>query len=311
MTYLDLFDTVTVISCYTDAAEEFPSQADIIHDALLEYHQLLDIYNDYEGLNNLKTVNDNAGVAAVEVDERVIDLLLDCKTYYEVTGGAVNVAMGSVLRLWHEAREHTLTDPDDPVLPDMALLLTAAEHCGWDTVEINEQAGTVFITDPLQSLDVGAIAKGWALQRVAQELPSGILISLGGNVCVTGPKNEINEPWSIGVNDPSCGTEYLCILSMNTGSAVTSGDYQRFFTVDGVDYHHIIDPETLMPSVFWSSVTILCEDSGVADMLSTVLFLTTQERGQTLLDEYNAEAMWVDPQGNCYYSAGFTDYIRG
>jgi len=91
---------------------------------------------------------------------------------------------------------------------------------------------------------------------------------------------------------------------------VTSGDYQRTYLVDGEFYHHIIDPETLMPSAYWRSVTVVCPDSGLADALSTALFLMDQQDGQTLLDRCGAAAMWVDGEGNCYYSPDFEENIR-
>ena len=309
ITYLTVFDTVTVISGAADSQEEFDAAARAIHDELLEYHQLFDIYNDYDGIRNLKTVNENAGIAPVEVDGRIIDLLLDCREYYDMTDGRVNVAMGSVLRLWHEARNAGLDDPENACLPDETALEEAAKHTSWDTIVIDEAASTVYITDPEQSLDVGAVAKGWSVQRVAENAPGGMLLNVGGNVCATGPKAE-NTPWIVGVNDPSGQQDYLHTLELNRGSLVTSGDYQRFYTVGGVDYHHIIDPDTLMPARCWSSVTILCDDSGLADALSTALFLLPLEEGKALLKACGAEAMWIDGDGNCYYSDGFEGYIH-
>ena len=95
---------------------------------LLYYHQLFDIYNDYEGIANLKTVNDNAGIAPVEVDPEIIALLTDCKDYYDLSGGVVNVAMGSVLQLWHVARNDGINDPANAYLPQQDKLTEAAQH---------------------------------------------------------------------------------------------------------------------------------------------------------------------------------------
>ena len=95
--YFLAFNTYTTITGYAVSQEAWDVVADELYDQLLEYHQLFDIYNDYPGIANLKTVNDNAGIAPVQVDQRIIALLLDCKTYYEASGGLVNAAMGSVL----------------------------------------------------------------------------------------------------------------------------------------------------------------------------------------------------------------------
>lgn len=309
-TFLTLFDTVTVITGRAESQEVFAEKAQAIHDELLVYHQLFDIYNDYEGLNNLKTVNDNAGLAPVQVDGKIIALLQDCKAYYDLTGGRVNAAMGSVLQLWHEARNDGLDDPANAYLPKETALQEAAEHMDMAALVIDEEASAVFLTDPAARLDVGAIAKGWSAQRVCENAPEGLLISVGGNVCATGPKDEEGTPWVVGVQDPDGGDAYLHTLYLTKGSLVTSGDYQRAYVVDGELYHHIIDPDTLYPSEYWRSVTIVCDDSGLADALSTALFLLPQEEGQKLLDSCGAMAMWVDPEGTILYSPGFEDLIR-
>ena len=312
-TYLTLFDTVTTIVGFADSEAAFTAQAQKIHDALLVYHQLFDIYTDYEGINNLKTINDNAGIAPVKVDEKIILLLKGCKSYFEFTGGKVNVAMGSVLRLWHEARNDGINDPANAYLPDADALAEAAKHTDPNNIIIDEEASTVYLADPQMRLDVGAIAKGWAAEEVAEAAPAGLLISVGGNVCATGPKDTSGTPWVIGIENPD-GGDYLHTIYVGSGSVVTSGDYQRAYGVDGKVYHHIIDPNTLFPSAYWRSVTIVCPQSTLADALSTALFLLPLEEGQALLDKAasmgGAEAMWVDANGNIYYSDNFQAMIR-
>lgn len=308
-TFLELFDTVTTMTGLAESEDAFFQQAQVIRDELEVYHQLFDIYHSYDGINNLKTVNDNAGIAPVKVDRKIIDLLLDCREYYDLTGGMVDVTMGSVLRLWHEARNEALDNPEHARLPDMEVLRAAAEHTDFDCIVVDEAASTVYITDPAVQLDVGAVAKGWAAQRAAEKAPANMLLSLGGNVCATGPKAE-DTPWVIGVQNPAgANMDYLHTLNVTGGSYVTSGDYQRVYTVDGKEYHHIIDPDTLMPSEYWRSVTVVCDDSGLADALSTALFLLPLEEGQLLLEECGAMAMWVDSGGNMFYSPGFEALI--
>ncbi len=307
-TFLTLFDTVTTIRGYGESEEDFSRTAQSIHDDLETCHRLFDIYKDYEGIANLKTVNDNAGITPVAVDTVIIDLLKDCKAYFDLTGGRVNVMMGSVLRLWHIARNDGIDDPVNACLPDRTALEAAAAHMSMESLVIDEAAGTVFLSDPEARLDVGAVAKGWAAQRAAEKAPRGMLISVGGNVCATGPKAE-DTPWVIGVENPD-GGDYLHTLYVKGGSVVTSGDYQRRFWVGEKAYHHIIDPDTLYPSEYWRSVTILCDDSGLADALSTALFLLPQEEGQALLDQCGALAMWVAADGTILYSPGFLDRVR-
>lgn len=310
-TFLDLFDTVTTLVSCSHSQEEFSALCDSAYTALLRYHRLFDIYHEYEGMANLKTVNDNAGVAPVQVDAELIAFLKDCRAYYDLTDGNVNVAMGAVLQWWHAARENALRDPQAADLPDMADLFTAAAHCDISALEIDEEASTVYLRDAQMRLDVGAVAKGWACQRVAESLPEGILLSIGGNVCATGPKQMPNTSWVIGVQDPDGGDAYLQKIEILRGSVVTSGDYIRRFEVNGKYYHHIIDPQTLLPSDLWRSVTVICDDSGLADALSTALFLVPYTQGEEMLKKVGAHAMWVAPDGQQYFSDGFPSYLVG
>ncbi len=309
-TFLTLFDTVTTVVGKAESEAAFQEKVKPLHDDLEKYHRLFDIYNTYEGLVNLKTVNDTAGNAPVKVDPILLDLIADCKTYYTVTGGKFNPALGSVLQLWHEARNDGINDPLHAYLPEENALREAAKHCNPEDIVIDWENSTVFFADPLLKLDVGGIAKGWAVQKACEKIQDGLLVSVGGNVYATGPKTVEGAPWGVGIVDPFGKSEYLHILNIKKGSVVTSGSYQRAYTVEGKRYHHIIDPDTLYPTDLWVSVTVVTEDSGLADILSTTLFLLSREEGQKILDRYEAEALWVDTKGTKFYSPGFQGLVR-
>ncbi len=308
-TFLTLFDTVTTVIGRDVSEEAFSEKAQKVHDALYDYHVLFDIYNDYESVNNLKTVNDNAGVSPVQVDRKIIDLILDLKRYDEMTHHRVNAAMGSVLSLWHEARQDGINDPENAKLPDENALNDAKNHMNFDSVIVDPEKSTVYISDPDLSLDVGAVAKGWAAEKAAEISPDGLLISVGGNVVATGPKDDEGTPWVIGIQDPD-SDKYLHTIYLTKGSVVTSGDYQRGYSVNGAYYHHIIDPDTLFPARLYRAVTVVCESSSLADALSTALFLLPMDEGQALLDKCNAEAVWIDMEGKIHYSPAFQKLIR-
>ena len=309
--YLNLFDTLTAVKGYARSEDAFKEALKPFYEEFLLCHELFDIYNDYSSINNVKTINDNAGVAPVKVDSRIISLLKFCKEMYEVTGGRVDVTLGPVLAIWHDAREESGLNPDKAYLPEMDDLKAAMEHVGFDKLIIDEKESTVFLTDPQARLDVGAIAKGYAIQMASEKLPEGYLVSVGGNVIATGGKEGGDVPWVVGVRDPGGDADtYVEKVTLVKGSVVTSGDYQRYYIVDGINYHHIIDPETLMPSTYWRSVTILCDDSGLADALSTAAFLMDRESGEKLVISQGAEAMWIDASGNEYYTEGFSKRIK-
>lgn len=309
--YIGAFDTLTVISGYADSANEFDSIADELFERLREYHKLFDIYNDYEGINNLKTVNDNAGVSPVDVDKEIIKLLLLAKEMYTLTDGAVNAAMGSVLVLWHEYRQNGLASPDNAALPPEDMLATAAEHTDISNIIIDEENSTVYITDAELLIDVGAVAKGYAVERVCEyAISEGIgsmTVNVGGNVRTIGAKADGSE-WIVGIASPYATDDVLCTVRLKNSSAVTSGAYQRYYEVDGKRLHHIIDPKTLMPSERYISVTVICEDSAVADALSTALFNMEKDAGKALIEGMEAtEALWVCTDGSVLYSSGFCD----
>ncbi len=306
--FLTLFDTVTSIVGYAGTEEAFQAEVQDFHDALEEYHKLFDAYNEYAGMNNIKTINDSAGGEAVPVDGRIIDLLLFCREVERLTDGRVDVTMGSVLSLWHDARERGINDPEHAALPDGDALCAAAQHTGFDLLEIDEEASTVRLTDPEARLDVGAVAKGYAVEQVCRQSPAGLLVSVGGNVRATGPKPD--GPWVVGIQDPDGGESYLHTVYVEDAAVVSSGDYQRYYTVDGVRWHHIIDPDTLYPAKYWRAVTVLCADSGLADGLSTALFLLPREEGAALARSCGAEAMWVALDGALFYTDGFLEAVR-
>ncbi len=314
--YFDYFDTVTTIIGYEETEEEFKAICEDIKELLWEYHQLFTIYNRYEGVNNLVTINDlvDGKHTEVSVDEKIIDMLTFAKEMYVKTDGNVNIAMGSVLKIWHVYRNAGLDDPTNAELPPIEKLQEAAKHTNIENLIIDEEKNTVYLADPEMTLDVGAIAKGYAAERIAEELEgkgiTGYLLNLGGNVRTIGDTGE--KPWNVGIENPDTANEenpYIEFLHLSGESLVTSGTYQRFYVVNGENYHHIIDPATLMPGTKYRSVSVLTDDSGLGDAMSTALFLMDYEKGLELVKATsNVEAMWVMPDGEQRYSDGFKAY---
>lgn len=312
--FIDVFDTVTKIVLYAPDEDTASALVDEVHALLREYHTLFDIYNAYDGVNNIKTVNDNAGVAPVKVDQKLIDLVSYAKEMYTLTSGKMNIAFGSVLHIWHNYREAGIDDPKNAALPPMDDLTAAAAHCNIDDVIVDADAATIYLADPAMSLDVGAIAKGYAAQKVVDTLigrgVTDLLLSVGGNVCGIGSRID-GTPWKVGIQNPDLSSsEYLCYLAVRDTNLVTSGSYQRYYTVGDTTYHHIIDPVTLMPATYFISVSVLAPDSGLADALSTALFNMPLSEGQAFVASLdNVEAMWVFPDGTQVQSDGFAAYI--
>lgn len=315
--FLTLFDTVTTIVGYADDEKEFTVYSQSIYDNLKEYHELYDIYNDYDGINNIKTINDNAGINPVNVDKKIIDLLIFAKNEYVNTNGKTNIALGSVLEIWHDYRTKGISNPENATLPLIDELEAAAKHIDINNMIIDEINFTVFLNDPEMSLDVGSIAKGYATEQVSKiaienGFKSGI-ISVGGNVCGIGNKDDSNEQWNVGIQNPNKKSEnnILKVVKLSDMSLVTSGNYERYYTVNGKRYNHIINQETLFPSEYFASVSIISHDSGNADAISTAVFSMPFEQGKELINNMtNTEAMWVFTDGEIKYSENFESLIK-
>ncbi len=313
--YFDYFDTATTIVGWESSQKEFDATCEIIKAELEYYHKQYTIYNSYEGVNNICALNkkENGVHKELVVDKSIIDLIIYCKQLYTQTDGKLNIAMGSVLSIWHSYRNQGMNNPMEAKLPPMDKLKEASVYTDIEKVIVNEAEQTVFISEPEMTLDVGAIAKGYAVERVAEALiekgVTGYVLNVGGNVRAIGDSN--GEPWQVGIENPDTGSEeaYIELLDLTDKSLVTSGNYQRFFVVDGKNYHHIIDPDTLMPCDKFMSVSVITTDSGYADALSTTLFLMDYEDGLQLIEATeDTEAMWVLPDGSKKYSSGFLNY---
>ena len=307
------FDTVIAyIEWVEDGDTQYRENANKTFEKFSYYNELFDSFHDYENISNIKTINDNAGIKAVSVNQEVIDMLLEAKYFYDISYGKIDVTAGKMISLWHDAREIGMelnTHGEYGEVPNYAELEGSIMHKGWDKIIIDDKNNTVFITDPYVSLDVGSVAKGYATQRVAEYLVTenvkNAVIDAGGNLkALSGKYN--GKDWITGIrnpNNPSLSPDDSLLTIQYSGdkSAVTSGDYERAFIAnDGKSYSHIIDPDTTYPADKYRSVTIITTDAGVADCLSTALFCLDYEDGLKVIEQYkkdhdNAflEVIWV------------------
>lgn len=307
------FDTVIAyIEWVEDGDTQYRENANKTFEKFSYYNELFDGFHDYENINNIKTINDNAGIKAVSVNQEVIDMLLEAKYFYDISYGKNDITAGKMISLWHDAREIGMelnTHGEYGEVPNRVELEESIKHKGWDKIIVDDENNTVFITDPYVSLDVGSVAKGYATQRVAEYLVTenvkNAVIDAGGNLkALSGKYN--GKDWITGIrnpNNPSLSPDDSLLTIQYSGdkSAVTSGDYERAFIAnDGKSYSHIIDPDTTYPADKYRSVTIITTDAGVADCLSTALFCLDYEDGLKVIEQYkkdhdNAflEVIWV------------------
>lgn len=301
--YTDVFDTFSTFSCYSNSQKEFDELSDSLHSYMIELNNKFDIYNDYEGISNLKTINDNAGIKPIKVDKDIIELVSYGIDAYDITDGTINIAMGSVFEIWHKYRINAI-DNNIYAIPSEQELKNAAEHSDINNIVIDEKNSTIFIKDKDTRIDVGAIAKGFCADKAREFLiDNGVkacLLNLGGNIIAIND-DSVKKFWTIGVQNPDSEKEFVTKYDLKNQSAVTSGDYQRFYEYDGKKIHHIIDSKTLMPAYNNKSVTIVGESSVLNDALSTALFILSYDEGVRMAEKYGVEAVWVTESGEVKY----------
>jgi thiamine biosynthesis lipoprotein len=317
--FIGSFDVRTIIVGYSKSESEFTKQSEVIYNMMEKNNQLFDIYHDYEGVVNIKTINDNAGIKPVEVSQEIIDLLLFSQEAYEKTDGLTNVAMGAVLKIWHEHRTAGIAAPAEASLPNQEELIEAAAHTNIDDMIIDQENHTVYLQDPQMSLDVGAVAKGFtvaaARDAAAAAGMDSAIINAGGNVMTIGaPQDGVRERWGIGIQDPDKSVEgttnVLDTVFVNDKAVVSSGSYERYYVVDEKTYHHIIDPDTLYPSENYKAISVIHESSAVGDYLSTALFIASYEAGLEIAAAHNAEVLWVTADGEIKATKGYQEVSK-
>ncbi len=307
----DYFDTVISIIGYETDEADFKANSEKIKSKLGVYHKLYTIYSRYDDLVNIHTINEDK--TSVTVDGKITEMLKFSKEMYNNTNGNVNVALGSVLSIWHEYRNTGLDNPEVAQLPSEDDLKIANKHTNIDDLII--EGNKITLNDPEMSLDVGAIAKGYATEKTAQWMEkegiNGYLLNVGGNIRTVGVRPD-GKNWQVGLENPDGDQNdpYTEILEISEMSVVTSGSYQRFYTVDGKNYHHIIDKDTLMPATGYKMVSVITQSSAVGDALSTALFCMDIEEGKEVIKNFeNTYVLWVKDNGEKVYSEGFKDFL--
>jgi len=260
-----------------------------------------DIFSKIRNIENLMSVNiktsdisrinDNAGIEKVLVDRETFKVIERALFFAELSGGAFDPTVGPLVTLWGIGRNARVPSQEeiDEILPLI----------NWRNVELDAQAGSVFLKQRGMALDLGAIAKGYAADEAANAAKNynikRALIDLGGNIAAVGTNME-NSPWRVGIQNPFKERgESLGYLQVTDKTVVTSGVYERYFTADGKNYHHIFSPENGYPAqTGLLSVTIITGISMDADALSTALFVMGFEDGIKLLETMpQMEAVFV------------------
>jgi len=291
-------DTYITIKVYDKKAEPFLEGAKEIYE---KYHRIANMYEEYD--ENLFYMNEILKPkVAFEMEASFQELLEFALSWYEKTEGVFNPCIGNVSKIWKQY----LNGEKEGIPSKKDLMKAGSVTC--DDISLK---GNVFQKERLVRLDFGAIAKGYATQKVAQYLEvNGVkkyLINAGGNVKVGDSYKK--EPFQIGIQSPTEKNSLLDTVFVTNMAVVTSGDYERFYTYEGKTYSHILDSKTLYPAEYVKSVTVLTEDSAIADVLSTYLFLLPFEEGFAYVEAMDGvEAIWVLMDHRVVSSTGMKQY---
>lgn len=297
--YMDTYINVKLYSNNKDKANKALDEIDKIYS---EYHKLTDRYNSYQNLVNLYTINNNVSTDEyLKIDEKLYKLIEYGIKMYNDSNGKIDISMGNVIDIWRGYRTSGLGVPT----------LEELKYVNYNNISQIELKDGQIKNNNL-NLDLGSISKGYTTEKVAEYLNNiGLntyLINAGGNVIVG--ESYKKDKYKVGLEDPNSKYgEVFKVINVTNKSVVTSGGYLRYYEYDGKKYHHIIDPDTLFPSDYMKSVTVITDDSAYADFLSTYLFLFPVDQGKEYVESLdNVEAIWYLNDDTYVTSNGFKQY---
>jgi thiamine biosynthesis lipoprotein len=267
-------------------------------EAFAEIERIDGLLSSYRQESLIARLNREGHQRKIVLTKEIFDLLREAVAFSEQSGGAFDVTIWPVSVLWGFEKGGRI--------PDSALLGAALRKVGYKSIVLDETTTSVGFALDGMGVDLGAIAKGWAVDRAMERLAArGIadaIIDAGGDLRIAGSRPGKGS-WRIGVQHPRQGGELLLTLDLTDTAIVTSGDYERFFEEGGVRYHHILDPATGMPASGCRSVTVLARTAAEADAAATAAFVLGPERGIAFLrSSPGTRGVIVDSAGGLHWT---------
>lgn len=271
-----------------------------IEAVLAEMHRIDAAMSPYKATSELSRLNCEAALRPVPVSAEMFDLLTRAVEFSRLSSGAFDVTYAAAGHLY---------DYRERIRPSEQQLAAAREAIGYQHLVLDRAARTVRFTHPGTRIDLGGFAKGHAVNSAAAILRrQGVkhaAVAAGGDSRVLGDR--CGRPWTVGVRDPRRLGQVVAVLPLEDAAVSTSGDYERFFEVDGERCHHVIDPRTGRSASGVHSVTVIGPDGLATEALSKILFVLGVEQGMKILDGMPGnDAVVVDAGGRLHYSAGLT-----
>ncbi|NWF97387.1 MAG: FAD:protein FMN transferase [Nitrospirae bacterium] len=281
--------SITAVSESKDKAEK------AIKAAFDEINKIQKLTDFYSGKSEISLINKNAGVSPVKVSGTVIEILEKALDVSEKTKGSFDITIGAISSLYDFSKN---------IKPSNKEILKRLKYVNYKNIIIDRKNQTVFLKKKGMLIDTGGITKGYASDKAAEVLKiNGIksgIIAVGGEIHAFGT-NPDNKLWKIGIKDPDPNSEendIIAAIELSDSSISTSGDYQRFFILDGKKYHHILDPKTGMPADLCRSVTVIGKENSMTDALATGIFVLGPEEGIKILKENGLNGVIIDKKNN-------------
>ena len=298
-----LMDTLVQSTVFAREASQGQHALEAAYQEMFRLEGLLDRH--YRG-SEVTQINRAAGREPVPVSPETLLIIEQALEFAALTGGAFDITVGPLLRLWRFADGGGRVPPAES-------LRAAAALVDFGQVVADRQAGSVFLRKSGAEIDLGGIAKGFVVDRAVEVLRrSGISsasVDAGGDIRLLGTKPD-GSPWRIGVRHPRERRGIIAVLELEDCAVVTSGDYERYFLFEGRRYHHLLDPATGRPAGGLVSVTVVAPEATTADALSTAVFVLGRERGLALIESLpGIETLLVTAELEVVYSSGLAGKV--
>ena len=289
-----LMDTTVTISVVSGSGDKSEKAIDRAFSEIEKLDRLLNFFSDS---SEVSEINRNAGLKAVVVSPETFAVLEKAVYASGKTNGAFDVTIGSVTAMWDF---HKRTKPEDKKIKERLPLVN------YKNIILNKKSSSVYLKKKGMLIDLGGIAKGYAADKAVEALKrEGIksgLVSISGDIKAFGLKPDL-KPWKIGIRNPRSENkedEIMATIEMTDMAISTSGDYERYFIIEGKRYHHILNPKTGYPVDECRSVSIIAKDGSVTDPFSTGIFILGAEKGIKLLEEMEIDGIIVDKNGKIH-----------
>lgn len=250
-----------------------------INEAFKEMERIEKVFSKFDEKSEVSKINSLAGIKEINISPEVMKVIEDSLYYSRISEGSFDITVAPLVKIWGFGYKNN-------TIPDRSMIQEALKHVGRENILIDAEKPSIRFLDKDTKIDLGGIAKGYAVDRVKEVLISkrinNALINLGGNIFGLGaPPGK--KGWRIGIQCPRHKNKIIWIVNLRNRAVSTSGDYERFFIVNGKRYSHIISPVTGEPVQGVMSVTVVADSAEASDALSTAIFVMGEKKREDII----------------------------